>query len=120
MTVLFEDQQPFTRPNCPNISQCFGRAFRLHLQAWRISEESNWHEERTKDMLVHSLHLCNWLCSLISLLSASCLFYCSSLKIEAKYSSEMTFDIQWNARRYVSLDRTLHNLGSESLGSSLT
>jgi hypothetical protein len=39
------------------------------------------------------------------------------LKMEAKYSSEDSVDFQWNVRRYIAEDRTLHNLRCENLKS---
>jgi hypothetical protein len=40
---------------------------------------------------------------------ASCLYYPSTLKMEAPCSSKISADFQQNARRYIPENRTLHN-----------
>jgi hypothetical protein len=51
------------------------------------------------------------------LMSVSCSIYSLTLKMEATYFSEMSFDIQRTIRRYIPEDRTVHNHRCENLKS---
>jgi hypothetical protein len=75
------------------VNRRFGGKRRLHLQGRRISQarnqrESSWQSE-----------LSRWFC----------LFYYSTVKMEATCSSKTSVDSQRNTRRCIPEDRTLHN-----------
>jgi hypothetical protein len=55
---------------------------------------------------------------LLVLLSASCLAYSSTLKIEATCPSKTLVDFQWTTPRYIPEGRTVHNHRCKSLKSS--
>jgi hypothetical protein len=78
-------------PHSPlKVNQSFGGTYSLHLQSRRISQARKQRENRWKSLLSTTFTL------------VSCLDYSSTLKIEATYSSETSFDFQWT---YIQEDR---------------